>query len=122
MKKATLLILLLLIISGCSKKEVSCIYKNEENENAKSYMRVNLTSDDDIVVKEELYAVYKFSSEAEATNNYHDIERILEQDSTVKIEQKDNNIIAKGQKDVSSSKHSLESKVEYYEQLGYTCK
>lgn len=122
MKKAALLVLLLIIITGCSKKEVSCTYKSEENEDAKSYMRVNLISRNEIVEKEELYAVYKFKTSDDATKNYDEIEKILEQDSTVKIEQKDNNIIAQGEKDVSDSKYDLKSKVEYYEQLGYTCK
>lgn len=122
MKKVTLLILLLLFITGCSKKEVSCIYKSEDNEDAKSYMRVNLTSYNDTVNKEELYAVYQFKTSEAAEKKYDEIEKILSQDSTVKIEQKENNIIAQGEKDVSSSKHDLKSKVEYYEQLGYTCK
>ncbi len=122
MKKVTLLILLLVIMTGCGKKEVSCIYKNEENDRAKSYMRVNLTSYNDTVAKEELYAVYKFETSDSAEKKYDELEKILEQDSTVKIEQRENNIIAKGEKDVSSSKYDIESKVEYYEQLGYTCK
>lgn len=122
MKKIFLLLIVLVTITGCRKKEVSCIYKSEEQEDAKSYMRVNLTSKNDVVVEEQLYAVYKFKTSEEAEKRYGDIEKILEQDSTVKLTQRENNIIAEGVKDVSESKNDLKSKVEYYEQLGYTCK
>lgn len=124
MKKSLILIIMLLILCGCNKKEVNCIYKDENSNNAKSYLRVTLVcnEDDNIVEEESLYAVYQFKSTSAAEKNYDNIEKLLSSDSTVKLEQIDNNIVAHGTKDVTSSQYDIETKIKYYEKLGYTCK
>ena len=122
MKKYIMLVLLLALLCGCSKKvKTECIYNNEKDESMKSYMRVTLISNNDVVEKEELYAVYKFKDSDSASSNYEKIESVLKQDSSVKLEQIDESIIAKGEKDVTSMQYDKEAKILYYEQLGYTC-
>ena len=70
MKKNIIVVLLLLLICGCKdKKKTECTLKNEQDETMKSYIRVTLTSSNDMVETEELYAVYKFKSKEEATEN-----------------------------------------------------
>ena len=122
MKKYAIVVLLLLILCGCSEKQkTECTLKNENDEKMKSYIRVTLISDKNMVEKEELYAVYKFKSKEDATDNYDKIEKIVEQDDSVKLEQVDENIVAKGTKDVTTMQYDTKAKISYYEQLGYTC-
>ena len=73
-------------------------------------------------IRDRLYAVYQFKDEESASKNYSTIENILEQDSTVKLEQMDERIVAQGEKDITSMQYDKKTKVAYYEQLGYTCK
>ena len=87
----------------------------------RSYIRVTLVSNKDMVQTEELYAVYKFKTAEDATKNYDKIEKVIAQDDSVKLEQNQENIIAKGKKDVTSMQYDSKAKVAYYEQLGYTC-
>lgn len=122
MKKNIIVVLLLLILCGCAeKKKTECILKNEKDENMKSYIRVTLISNKDMVETEELYAVYKFKSKEDATENYDTIQKVVEQDDSVKLEQVNENIVAKGTKDVTSMQYDTKAKISYYEQLGYTC-
>lgn len=123
MKKILISLTLVLLLCGCKEeKEYSCIFKDERTDDMKSYVRVTLTSEDDIVKNERLYAVYKFKDAKSAEDGYSTIEEVFKQDISVKIEQKEERIIAQGEKDVSEMKYELEGKVSYYEQLGYTCK
>ncbi len=121
-KKLILVLLLLVLLCGCGKKQIECIYKNEKDENMKSYMRVTLMYEEDLIKSEKLYAVYQFKDEESATQKYSVIEKILEQDSTVKLEQMGERIVAQGEKNVTSMQYDKKTKVAYYEQLGYTCK
>ena len=121
MKKNIVMLLLVLMLCGCGKQKKECILNNEKDEDMKSYMRITLTYNKEIVETEELYAVYKFKTKEEATKNYSTIEQIMEQDDSVKVEQVDENIIAKGIKDVTNMQYDTEAKISYYEQLGYTC-
>lgn len=122
-KKQMLLLILLILTGGCknNKKEINCIYKDDDNEKMKSYMRVTISYDNDIVLSEKLNAIYQFNSKEEASANYNKIEKILEQDETVKLRQIDKKIAAEGEKDVSFMQYDQKAKVSYYEQLGYTC-
>ena len=88
----------------------------------KSYMKVTLISEKDVVQKEELYAVYKFKDSESAEKQYSRVEEIFDQDESVSVKQQNENIIAEGEKDVTNMQYDKESKVSYYEQLGYTCK
>ena len=121
-KKFIIVLLLLCLLCGCGKKKkVECTLKNDKDENMRSYIRVTLVANEDMVETEELYAVYKFKTKEDATKNYDKIEKIIAQDDSVKLEQSDENIIAKGKKDVTSMQYDTKAKVEYYKQLGYTC-
>lgn len=121
-KKFIIVLLLLCLLCGCGKKKkVECTLKNDKDENMRSYIRVTLVANEDMVETEELYAVYKFKTKEDATKNYDKIEKIIAQDDSVKLEQSDENIIAKGKKDVTSMQYDTKAKVEYYRQLGYTC-
>lgn len=123
MKKIIIVLFVIFLTCGCGKsKKVECILNNEKDENMKSYMRVTLFTNGDTVEKEKLYAVYKFKSEKVATDNYSKVEKIIEQDDSIKLVQNKENIIAKGEKDLKSMQYDKDSKVKYYEQLGYTCK
>ena len=123
MKKNLLILFFVFLICGCSnQKNIECILNNEENDDIKSYIRVSLISDHDIVKTEELYAVYKFKDEKSATENYKTIEETFEQDDTLKLVQNKENITVKGKKDVTNMQYDKKSKISYYEQLGYTCK
>ena len=123
MKKFIIIFLMLIIVCGCEKNnKIECTLNNEKDETMKSYMKVTLISDGDIIEKESLYAVYRFKSEEEATKNYSKVEKILEQDDSIKLEQNKENIIAKGEKNLKSMQYDKTAKVDYYEQLGYTCK
>ncbi len=123
MKKNLLILFFVFLICGCSnQKNIECILNNEENDDIKSYIRVSLISDNDIVKTEELYAVYKFKDEKSATENYKTIEETFEQDDTLKLVQNKENITVKGKKDVTNMQYDKKSKISYYEQLGYTCK
>lgn len=121
MKKIMLLILIL-ILSGCNNKKVDCIYKNETNDTVNSYIRVILISDDAVIKEEKLNAVYQFNDSASADKYYEQLESTIEQDKSLTIKQVDERIMVTGEKDVSELSFTLESKVTYYEQLGYTCK
>ncbi len=122
MKKYLVVLSLIIVLCGCSKKEkTECIYNNEKDETMKSYVRVTLVSNKDLVEKEELYAVYKFKDSDSAEANFKKIEEVLEQDGSLKIEQIDESIVAKGEKNVTSMQYDKEAKISYYEQLGYTC-
>lgn len=121
--KMLVILLLVFILCGCTEeKESSCVFKDERNEDMKSYVRVTLISEDDMVKKERLYAVYKFKDAKSAEEGYSTIEDVLKQDISVKLEQMEERIVAKGEKDVSSMEYDLEGKISYYKQLGYTCK
>lgn len=120
--KSLIILLLLILLCGCGKKQIECIYKNEKDENMKSYMRVTLVYEDELIKSEKLYAVYQFKDEESASKNYSTIEKILEQDSSVNLEQMDERIVAQGEKDITSMQYDKKTKVAYYEQLGYTCK
>ena len=121
-KKYIVVLLLLCLLCGCGKKKkVECTLKNDKDETMRSYIRVTLVSNKDMVETEELYAVYKFKTAEDATKNYDKIEKIIAQDDSVKLEQNEENIIAKGKKDVTNMQYDSEAKVAYYEQLGYTC-
>lgn len=122
--KLIVLLSIVFIICGCSNEEseVSCLYKNEKDENMKSYIRVTLISNEGVVEKERLYSVYKFKNSTEAEKKYSQLESVLEQDSSVKVEQMEERVVAKGEKDVTSMQYDEETKIAYYEQLGYTCK
>ena len=123
MKKIFLITILLLVICGCSNnKKVECTYKNEKNEDIKSYIRVTLYTKKDTVEKEELYAVYKFKNNKEAEKNYKTVEKTFEQEESIKLEQNNQNIIAKGIKNIKDMQYDKKAKVSYYEQLGYSCK
>lgn len=123
MKKCLLMLILIVTLCGCvKKKNTECILNNEENDTVKSYIRVSLESDNDVVKTEELYAVYKFKDEKLATEGYKSIEKTFEEDDTLKLVQNKENITVKGKKDVSDMKYDRKSKISYYEQLGYTCK
>ena len=122
MKRKMIIIFLILILCGCGKKTTKCIYNDEENENLKSYRTVTLISEEDTVKTEELYAVYKFKDSDSAEQNYKSIEKIFEQDEIITVEQNEENIIAKGKKDVTKMQYDKKSKIDYYVQLGYTCK
>ena len=124
MKKNYIIILMLLIlfISGCGKKETTCTLDKNSNEDMKSYTEIKLYYNDDIVTKEEIKIQYIFKSNELLENNYKKIEEVLQQDDSLKIEQSDKKIIVRGEKDVSDMKYDKKSKIEYYEQLGYTCK
>ncbi len=123
MKKLMCLLVLFMLLSGCSndKKEISCIYKDESKDSMKSYMRVTMVYDKNIVLTEKLNAVYQFPNTTEASANYSKIEKVLEKDDTVNIRQVEERIAADGEKDVSSMQYDPEAKVAYYEELGYTC-
>jgi esterase/lipase superfamily enzyme len=122
MKKLWLLLLMPLLLCGCGTKEIDCIYKDETNADMKSYTRVTLETDGDTITKERLYAVYVFKNADAASKNYSKIEAIINQDTTVKLEQVEERIRATGTKDVSKDKYDKKAKIAYYEQLGYTCK
>lgn len=122
-KKIIVVLLLICLLCGCGKKKkVECVLNNDKNEDMRTYIRVTLVSNKDMVETEELYAVYKFKTKEEASKNYDKIEKTISQDDSVKLEQSDENIIAKGKKNVTSMQYDLDAKVEYYKQLGYTCK
>jgi hypothetical protein len=121
-KKFIVILLLLCLVCGCGKKKkIECTLKNDKDENMRSYIRVTLVANKEMVETEELYAVYKFKSKEEASKNYDKIEKIIAQDDSVKLEQNEENIIAKGKKDVTNMQYDTNAKVSYYEQLGYTC-
>lgn len=123
MKKITIIILLLFLVCGCSNnKKIECIYKNEKEDNMKSYIRVTLHSKKDTVNKEELFAVYKFKTKKAAEDGYKAIEKTFSQEDSIKVEQNNQNVIAKGTKDISDMQYDKKAKVSYYEQLGYSCK
>ena len=71
----------------------------------KSYRNVLLISENGTIKTEELYAVYKFKDSATAEKYYSSIEKIFEQDDSITVEQKDENIIAKGKKDVTKMQY-----------------
>ena len=121
MKKLWPLLLMPLLICGCGKKKIDCLYKDEQNEEMKTYTRVTLETDGDIVAQEKLYAVYVFKNTAAATQNYSKIESIINKDSSLKLEQVEERIRATGTKNISKDKYDKKTKVAYYEQLGYTC-
>ena len=78
--KMLVIFLLVFILCGCTEeKESSCIFKDERNEDMKSYVRVTLISEDDMVKKERLYAVYKFKDAKSAEEGYSTIEDVLKQ-------------------------------------------
>ena len=121
-KKYIVILLFIFLLCGCGKKtKVECTLKNDKDETMRSYIRVTLVSNKDMVQTEELYAVYKFKTAEDATKNYDKIEKVIAQDDSVKLEQNQENIIAKGKKDVTSMQYDSKAKVAYYEQLGYTC-
>ena len=122
MKKKIIIIFLLFILCGCGNKKIKCVFDDEEKENMKSYRNVLLISENGTIKTEELYAVYKFKDSATAEKYYSSIEKIFEQDDSIIVEQKDEKIIAKGKKDVTKMQYDEKSKINYYEQLGYTCK
>ncbi len=122
MKKFLLILVIVMLLSGCRKNEISCIYKDEDGKKMNSYMRITLVYEDDTIVKEKLNAVYQFKSKEEATANYDKIEKVLEKDATVKLRQVEERIAASGEKDVSSMQYDRKTKIDYYEKLGYTCK
>lgn len=122
MKRKIIILFLLFVLCGCGKDKTECTYDNEKDENMKSYMKVTLISEKDVVQKEELYAVYKFKDSESAEKQYSRVEEIFDQDESVSVKQQNENIIAEGEKDVTNMQYDKESKVSYYEQLGYTCK
>jgi len=122
MKKQIFILFFIFLLCGCGNKSVKCIFNDEEKENVKSYRSVLLVSENGTIKTEELYAVYKFKDSSEAEKNFEFIKKIFEQDESIKVEQNDENIIAKGKKDVTSMQYDEKAKISYYEQLGYTCK
>ncbi len=122
MKKKIIIIFLLIILCGCGKKKIKCVFNDDDKENMKSYRSVLLISEKGTIKTEELYAVYKFKDSSTAEKYYNSVEKIFEQDDSITVEQKDENIIAKGKKDVTKMQYDEKSKINYYEQLGYTCK
>ena len=123
MKKIFVAFLFIFLLCGCGKdKKIECSLNNEKDEKMKTYIKVTLTTKGDLVEKEELYAVYRFKTEKDATDNYSAIEKEFEQDKSIKLKQNGENIIATGEEDLKSMQYDKKSKVEYYEKLGYTCK
>lgn len=122
MKKQIVGLILMILLCGCGNKKIKCIFNDEEKENMKSYRSISIVSDNGTIKTEELYAVYKFKDSSEAEKNFESIKKIFVQDESITVEQKDENIIAKGKKDVTAMQYDEKSKISYYEQLGYTCK
>ena len=122
MKKQIVGLILMILLCGCGNKKIKCIFNDEEKENMKSYRSISIVSDNGTIKTEELYAVYKFKDSSEAEKNFESIKKIFDQDESITVEQKDENIIAKGKKDVTAMQYDEKSKISYYEQLGYTCK
>lgn len=122
MKKQIIILFLVFVLCGCGKKTIKCVFNDEEKENMKSYRSVSIVSENGTIKTEELYAVYKFKDSSTAEKYYESIEKIFEQDDSITVEQKDENIIAKGKKDVIKMQYDEKAKISYYEQLGYTCK
>ena len=64
----------------------------------------------------------KFESEKEASKNYTKIQDVLEQESSLKVRQNKDTIIAEGNKEYKDIQYDKNTKIEYYEKLGYSCK
>lgn len=122
MKKYLLIIFLIMLLTGC-KKNNKVVCELEKNENGlNSSVKVTLINKKDTVEKEILYAEYKFESEKEASNNYTKIQDVLEQESSLKVRQNKDTIIAEGNKEYKDIQYDKNTKIEYYEKLGYSCK
>lgn len=120
--KTIILIMFIAVLSGCSNKKTVCTFDKEENGDAKTHVSITLYSNNDVVEKEEIESEYVFKSKEDADKNYKAIEKTIEQDKSLKIEQSDEIITVHGEKDVTDMKYDKKSKMAYYEQLGYTCK
>lgn len=120
--KIFILMIFLIILSGCSSKENICTFDKKENEDYKIHVTLTLYSNSDIVEKEKIESQYIFKSKEDADKNYKLIEKTFEQDDSLKIEQNNETITVLGEKDVTQMKYDKNSKIDYYEQLGYTCK
>lgn len=119
--KILMLFMFIIILSGCESKKKVCTFDKEEND-IKTQVSINLYIKEDIIEKEEIESKYIFKTKEDADNNYKILEKTIEQDNSLKIEQKDEIITVYGEKDVTEMKYDKKSKIAYYEQLGYTCK
>ncbi len=120
--KSIILIFIIMFLVGCENKTNTCTFDKEENGDAKTHVSITLYSNDEIVEKEVIDSEYKFKSKEDADKNYEKIEKKLEQDESIRIEQNEEVITVHGEKDVTDMKYDKKSKIAYYEQLGYTCK